>query len=116
MCIRDRHSGFVYAAACIKMYVENGVNSPLRLTQDVYPAVAKRYNTNAKAVERSIRYAINTAWLKGDMEMQHQLFGYTVDRDKGCPTNKEYITMIAEHTRIRLKINMNHLKSDKMEK
>lgn len=111
-----QHSGFVYAAACIKMYVENGVNSPLRLTQDVYPAVAKRYNTNAKAVERSIRYAINTAWLKGDMEMQHQLFGYTVDRDKGCPTNKEYITMIAEHTRIRLKINMNHLKSDKMEK
>lgn len=116
MGLAVQHSGFVYAAACIKMYVENGVNSPLRLTQDVYPAVAKRYNTNAKAVERSIRYAINTAWLKGDMEMQHQLFGYTVDRDKGCPTNKEYITMIAEHTRIRLKINMNHLKSDKMEK
>lgn len=116
MGLAAQHHGFVYVAACIKMYVEKGVKSQLRLTQDVYPAVAKMYNTNAKAVERNIRYAINAAWLRGDMEMQYQFFGYSVNGDKGCPTNKEYITMIAEHTRIRLKINMNHLKNNKLEK
>lgn len=99
--------GFKYAVSAIKMLIEFGVNDRLRITQNIYPAVAKMYNTNIKAVERSIRYAINSAWLRGDIEIQYQLFGYTVDSSKGCPTNKECLTMIAEHTRMRLRINLN---------
>lgn len=111
MGMATQHSGFMYAMAAIKMYVDNDGTKNLGITKTVYPEVAKMYNTNARVVERSIRYAISYAWLNGDMELQHNMFGYTVDGNKGCPTNKEFLTMIAEHTRLRLKTNLNRYKN-----
>lgn len=33
-------------------------------TKDVLPAIARRHNTSWRSVERSMRYAIESAWLR----------------------------------------------------
>ena len=83
---------------CIVMY-----GKPINITTEVYPYVAKQFNTNKGCVERNIRNAIDVAWNRGNIEWQHKLFGYTISKNKGRPTNKEFIAMIAERTVIRLR-------------
>ena len=65
-------------------------------TNLIYNNVAKIYATNLKNVERNIRYAIEKTWEKGCMENIYKLFGYTVSADKGKPTNREFLCLIAD--------------------
>ena len=73
------------------------------VTKELYPSIAKKYNTTASRVERAIRHAIEVAWGRGQIEAINKLFGYTVHNDKGKPTNSEFIAMIADKLRLELK-------------
>ena len=75
------------------------------VTKILYPEVAKRYRTTPSRVERAIRHAIEVAWDRGDLETLQKFFGYTVSNAKGKPTNSEFIAMIADRIRLRLKIS-----------
>ncbi len=70
------------------------------VTTILYPRVAKKFNTTPSRVERAIRHAIQSSWIKGDMCVQKQIFGYTVDANKGVPTNSEFISMVADYIEI----------------
>ena len=54
-------------------------------------------------VERAIRHAIETAWMRGECENFKSFFGYNINSYKGKPTNSEFIAMVAD--RIRLQIS-----------
>ena len=54
-------------------------------------------------VERAIRHAIEVAWNRGKLETINSLFGYTVQNDKGKPTNSEFIAIIADKLRLERK-------------
>mgnify|MGYP004615268435 CR=1 FL=1 len=71
-----------------------------RLSTQVYPMIAREYGAGSAAVERLMRYAIESAWLRGDIEMQYTIFGNTVDASKGKPTNSEFIAQITEALRL----------------
>ncbi|NMB39134.1 MAG: response regulator [Firmicutes bacterium] len=66
------------------------------ITKRLYPAVARCNRTSASHVERTIRYAIDTAWSKGDFAQLQQLFPYTIDPEKGKPTNSAFIAKMAD--------------------
>lgn len=66
------------------------------ITKRLYPAIAKKHNTTAARVERSIRHAIEIGWDRGDTEMLNKVFGYTVSRTTGKPTNSEFIATLTE--------------------
>jgi len=51
-------------------------------------------------VERAMRFAIETAWNRGDVETLHNLFGYCVDDKKGKPTNASFIAKISDKMRL----------------
>ena len=70
------------------------------VTKELYPSIAKKYNTTPSRVERAIRHAIEVAWNRGKLETIDALFGYTVQNDKGKPTNSEFIAIIADKLRI----------------
>lgn len=70
------------------------------VTKQLYPRVASNYNTTASRVERAIRHAIEVACLRGNEEALYKLFGYTVNNNKGKPTNSEFIAMIADKLRL----------------
>ena len=69
----------------------------------LYPTVAKMYKTTSSRVERAIRHAIEVAWDRGDIDVLESYFGYTVNTGRGKPTNSEFIAMIADKLRLRLK-------------
>ena len=100
--IQPHVSGYKYLKESIEYCVEN-YGRKLSVTKDVYPAVAEKCNSTPKRVERNIRTAIETAWIRGDIEMQYKLFGYTVNDNKGRPTNKECIAMLTDRTMLRLR-------------
>ena len=76
------------------------------VTKVLYPAVAKRFSTTPSRVERAIRHAIEVAWDRGDLETLQKFFGYTVSNAKGKPTNSEFIAMISDRIRLKLKTDM----------
>ncbi len=66
------------------------------VTKTIYPNIGKRYQTSACSVERAIRTALETAWNRGRTESINDIFGFTVNVNKGKPTNAEFIAMIAD--------------------
>ena len=75
------------------------------ITKTLYPAVAKRFSTTSSRVERAVRHAIEVAWDRGDVNVLNSYFGYTVQNSRGKPTNSEFIAMISDKLRLRLKMN-----------
>ncbi len=73
------------------------------VTKQLYPAVAKKYNTTSSRVERAIRHAIEVAWDRGDVDVLNSYFGYTIHNSRGKPTNSEFIAMISDKLRLKLK-------------
>ena len=94
--------GYQYVREAIMITVEDMdvINS---VTKVLYPEVAKRYHTTPSRVERAIRHAIEVAWDRGDLETLQKFFGYTVSNAKGKPTNSEFIAMISDRIRLKLK-------------
>ncbi len=95
--------GYQYVREAIVLAVQD-IEVINAVTKVLYPAVAKRYNTTPSRVERAVRHAIETAWDRGDLETLQSYFGYTVNSAKGKPTNSEFIAMIADRIRLRMKI------------
>lgn len=95
--------GYHYLRDAIILSVKNSeiVNSVTKL---LYPTVAKHYNTTASRVERAIRHAIEVAWDRGDIDVLNSYFGYTIQNDRGKPTNSEFIAMISDKLRLKLKV------------
>ena len=75
------------------------------ITKVLYPQVARTFATTPSRVERAIRHAIEVAWDRGDLETLQRFFGYTVSNTKGKPTNSEFIAMISDRIRLKLKIS-----------
>ena len=100
--------GYQYVREAIMITVENMdvINS---VTKVLYPEVAKRYHTTPSRVERAIRHAIEVAWDRGDLETLQRFFGYTVSNAKGKPTNSEFIAMISDKIRLKIKSSSNGL-------
>ena len=70
------------------------------MTTVVYPEAAHIHSVTAAQVERCIRHAIDSAWIKGDMERQYAYFGNTIDGNRGKPTNSEFIARVTEALRL----------------
>lgn len=73
------------------------------VTKQLYPSVAKRYETTSSRVERAIRHAIEVAWDRGDVDVLNSYFGYTIHNTRGKPTNSEFIAMISDKLRLQMK-------------
>ncbi|MDD2627693.1 MAG: sporulation transcription factor Spo0A [Clostridia bacterium] len=91
--------GYQYLREAIVMSVENEevINA---VTKTLYPTLAKGFKTTPSRVERAIRHAIEVAWNRGQIEVHDKIFGYTVNSNKGKPTNSEFIAMLADMLRM----------------
>ncbi|MBR3015633.1 MAG: hypothetical protein IKH57_00875 [Clostridia bacterium] len=63
----------------------------------LYPLIAEICAASPLAVEKAIRTAIEHTWLHGDLGAIQNLFGYSVDAERGKPTNAEFLSMLAGH-------------------
>ena len=95
--------GYQYLRTAILLTVKDSdvINS---VTKVLYPSVAKKYSTTTSRVERAIRHAIEVAWDRGDVDTLNAYFGYTIQNNRGKPTNSEFIAMIADNLRLKYKL------------
>ena len=96
--------GYHYLREAIILSVNNPeiINS---ITKQLYPTVAKRFKTTSSRVERAIRHGIEVAWDRGDVDVLNSYFGYTIHIGRGKPTNSEFIAMIADKLRLKMKVS-----------
>ena len=80
---------------------EEVINS---ITKILYPTVAKKFSTTSSRVERAIRHAIEVAWERGELDIIDDYFGFTINTERGKPTNSEFIAMIADKIRLRIRV------------
>lgn len=87
--------GYRYIICAVDLLVEDisRIDSILGL----YDKVAEKCNTTRSKAERSIRHAIETGWIRGNTKLERKLFGYTVDYNKGKPTNGEFLGTVADY-------------------
>lgn len=87
--------GYDYARLAVSYIVDH---APYKgITTIVYPHIAQVYQTTPERVEYAIRYAIETAWTRGNCNKINDVFGYTVEFEKGRPTNAEFICTCAKY-------------------
>lgn len=96
--------GYQYLREAIMLTI-NDREMMSSVTKVLYPTVAKTYSTTASRVERAIRHAIEVAWDRGDVDVLSSYFGYTIQNTRGKPTNSEFIAMISDKLRLRMKIS-----------
>ena len=99
--------GYNYLREAISLCIQDKefINS---ITKMLYPTVARNYQTTSSRVERAIRHAIAVAWNRGREEILNGIFGYTIDTNKGKPTNGEFIAMISDSIRLKMKNTVNY--------
>ncbi len=96
--------GYQYLREAIILSINDSemMNSVTKL---LYPTVAKTFKTTPSRVERAIRHAIEVAWDRGDVDVLSSYFGYTIQNTRGKPTNSEFIAMISDKLRLRMKVS-----------
>ena len=92
--------GYQYLREAVLM-VLNDRDVINRITKELYPGVARRFDTSASKVERAMRHAIEVAWSRGRLDAVNKMYGYKVFDVMDKPTNGEFISCVAE------KISMN---------
>lgn len=87
--------GYHYLLEAILFVYEKKIKYLFKST-DLYKDIAKKYNDTYTSVERAMRTAIESGYLKGDLNLYDKLFGYTISKIKGKPTNTEFIFTLVE--------------------
>lgn len=88
-------------------YIREGINLLFNdpslsnaITKELYPAIARKYETTSSRVERAMRHAIEVSFNRGNWELMEEIFGYSVDIDKAKATNSEFIVTLSDKLRI----------------
>ena len=68
-------------------------------TEGKFKKLENKPEKASKRVERSIRTAIEITWQRGDKQFIQEIFGNSINPERGRPTNSEFIAMIAERIR-----------------
>ena len=90
--------GFLYLASA-EEFVLNDPTELYKVT-GLYADIAKKHHTSISKVERAIRHAIELAWGRGNVDLMTEYFGYTINQEKGKPTNSEFISTVSDRIRL----------------
>ena len=87
--------GYQYLREAVRMVMENHdvIN---RITKELYPGIARKFDTTASKVERAMRHAIEVAWTRGRLDAVNQMYGYRVFAREDKPTNGEFIALVSD--------------------
>ncbi len=93
--------GYPYLREAVKMSIEN-IGIVNRITKELYPGIAAKFDTTSSKVERAIRHAIDVAWNRGRIQNMNEVFGIDIYKANDRPTNGEFIALIADRLRMRI--------------
>ncbi len=93
--------GYGYLREGIKLAISRPeiVNN---ITKQLYPTIARIFNTTSSKVERAIRHAIEVAFNRGRIDSINNILGVRAFVSKEKPTNGEFIALIADKIMLEL--------------
>lgn len=95
-------SGFKVLEQAIVLCLRN-VDMMRNMCTEFYPAVGKMVGMTDKNAERAMRYAITVCFDRGDWELLEKYFGGTICSGRGKATNSEFISIVADRIRRKLR-------------
>lgn len=93
--VPPHYKGYRYLleGVCLAWCHPDWLNS---VTDDLYPAIARRFSTSGSQVERTMRYALERTWERGNLTKLYEVFPYEVRESKGKPTNSSFIAKMVD--------------------
>lgn len=88
--------GYVYLKAAVSLVLDEPALLG-KVTKELYPKIAVKFDTTAARVERSIRHSIEQVWVRSE-SVAHlaAVFGYSESHLQAKPSNSEFIAMIVD--------------------
>lgn len=86
----SKYKGYYYTADAIRISMDMK-NMPMKVTKDIYPVIAKKYNTSTANVEHNIRTLVTVCWDSHKPTLD-KIAGYTLEYK---PTNSEFIDILS---------------------
>lgn len=85
--------GYSYIVYSMEL-IMNDPQAMYSVTKGLYIDVAKKFNTKPTSVERSIRFAIGSAWKYGNQELIHSIFKSCIRPYKSAPSNSVFLSRL----------------------
>lgn len=92
-------TGFCYIAEGIFLMM-NDKEDCLQMSSDIYPAIAEKYHVTQESVMHGIRNAIEKVFKKAAIKNLEIYYPFDYDKEKGRPTNTEFLKNMTERLRI----------------
>lgn len=91
--------GYGYIRRAIIMALED-VTILNSITKGLYPALAEEAGSTSQRVERAIRHSVEVLFdTKSNREFLDEIFGYTINSEKGKPSNSEFLFLLVDRIR-----------------
>lgn len=100
--VPPHYKGYRYLleGVCLAWCHPDWLNS---VTEDLYPAIGKRFSTSGSQVERTMRYALERTWERGDLNSLYRIFPHDIRENKGKPTNSNFIAKMVDLVDLEIK-------------
>lgn len=72
------------------VYMAEADGRELSITKELYPYIAKKFDTHPNNVERNVRNAIEKVWAEEDIGRLEKCYPYEWNPESGRPTNAEF--------------------------
>lgn len=99
---RHNLTGCRYLKAAIKLASRDSSYLNKGITKRLYPKLAELFDSNPSSIERGIRHALSVCFDNGKFKAQSAVFGNCFDNCH-CPTNGEFIALVADMLSTRVK-------------
>lgn len=93
-------NGYHLLREAVKLVALVKLPSRLSVMQNIYPTAAALLGTSVSMAEHAMRHAIESAWMRADIEVLQRCFGYTVHEMRDTPSNSAFIYMLADRVRM----------------
>ena len=93
--ITPNYCGYRYLRDILIMVISEP-DTVRRISKTIYPKVARMHSARPACIERGVRTAISRSWPKVHPDIKVKYFGIHSPALSRCPTNSEYIFIIAE--------------------
>jgi two-component system response regulator (stage 0 sporulation protein A) len=87
--------GFSYIVEALLLMMDEK-DAPPRMTGEIYPLIAERYNVSAEGVEHAIRHAIEVTFRRMTPEERELYYPFAYDEKKGRPSNMDFLVRLSE--------------------
>lgn len=87
--------GYQYIREAILRVVED-ISLLEAVTKNLYPSIARKFDTTPSRVERGIRHAIELERERGHTDNLERIYGYPMNFERQKPTNSEFIAVLSD--------------------